>query len=236
MENLNIQTSQNIDIVHNVAGVGSRILAQLLDYIFLFCYFFVVFAFFGFVGIRSVIINFFLVLPVLFYHLICETIFNGQSLGKKLMKIRVILVDGSQPGFTSFLIRWVLRLADITLTFGSVAVLFIILTKRGQRLGDLAAGTTVVKLAPAVNLESLLLKVEENYQPVFYQVSSMTEADISTLREVMDFYNKNFYSTDARGLLFKARQNIEKKLNITSEMKDAEFIKTIMKDYNYLNQ
>jgi len=236
MENLNIQTSQNIEIVHNVAGVGSRILAQLLDYIFLGCYFFVMFELLSFVGIRSSFIYIFLILPALFYHLFCETVFNGQSLGKKLMKIRVVMVNGSQPGFSAYLVRWVLRLADITISFGSVAVLFIILTKKTQRLGDLAAGTTVIKLAPIVNLESLLLKVEENYQPVFYQVSNMTEADISTLREVMDFYNKNFYSTDALGLLFKARQNIEKKLNITSEMKDAEFLKTIIKDYNSLNQ
>src|SRR5882762_10345134 len=96
-------------------------------------------------------------LPPLFYHLVCEILLNGQSVGKKAMGIKVITADGGQPSLSQYLIRWVFRLADFPVwILGAVAygalpwwcaiflfagIACVISTPNTQRIGDLVAGT-----------------------------------------------------------------------------------------------
>jgi uncharacterized RDD family membrane protein YckC len=236
MENINIQTTQNIEIAHNIAGVGDRVLATILDLTFMLSYTIIMLGSLTFTGFSGQAINIiFIAIPLSLYHLVCEISFNGQSLGKKIMKIRVIMLDGSQPANIAYFLRWILRLADISVSIGAVAILTIIFSKKGQRLGDLAAGTTVVKRSPLVTIESLLMKTEANYEPVFPQVSGLSEKDISILRELIDFCKKEGKTATTVDMVWKARRNIEKKIGTGSGLKDYEFIVTILKDYNAVN-
>src|SRR5690606_28519022 len=81
------------------------------------------------------------VLPALFYPLIMETLMEGQTVGKRLMKLKVVKIDGTRATFYQYFIRWISNTVDIFLSFGGIGLAAIILTKKGQRLGDLAADT-----------------------------------------------------------------------------------------------
>ena len=83
-------------------------------------------------------------LPAIFYHFLMELFNHGQSVGKMVMRIRVVKKDGTTPGIGDFFMRWLLQLVD--LGFSGVGALVILISKNSQRLGDLAAGTMVIQL------------------------------------------------------------------------------------------
>ncbi|MDX1627762.1 MAG: RDD family protein, partial [Fulvivirga sp.] len=152
MQNVNIRTAQNVGIQYELAGLGNRIAAFVIDAVILFFYLIVVMWMISQIQLNSIWILFGFYLPVLFYHLICEVFFNGQSIGKKQMKIKVVQLDGSSPTFGAYILRWILRLVDISTFSGAIAVVTISMSKHGQRLGDMAAGTTVVKVEREVKV------------------------------------------------------------------------------------
>jgi uncharacterized RDD family membrane protein YckC len=79
------------------------------------------------------------------YYFVCEAA-TGQTLGKKLAGIRVANLDGTKAGAGAVLVRTVLRLIDALPAFYIVGLISVLATgrERRQRIGDLAAGTTVV--------------------------------------------------------------------------------------------
>lgn len=85
----------------------------------------------------------YLLIPYL-YPLVYETMASGQTIGKKIMHIRVVTLDGGGPGMTSFILRWLLLPFDLFLSAG-IGPLCIFFTRHQQRLGDLVAGTWVVR-------------------------------------------------------------------------------------------
>src|SRR5690606_12148888 len=90
-----------------------------------------------------------LYLPVLFlYNLVCETFFGGQSIGKKSMGIKVVKMNGHNPTVGDCLLRWCLRIVDIGASLGALAAILVSSSEKGQRLGDMAANTVVIRLNP----------------------------------------------------------------------------------------
>jgi len=69
---------------------------------------------------------------------------NRSPILKRLMNIRVVKSDGSTPSISAYLLRWLLFIIDGPGT-GGLGLLVVLLTKNSQRLGDLAAGTMVIK-------------------------------------------------------------------------------------------
>ena len=143
-----IITGQFVRISQTPASIGERFLALVIDYILIGLYVYSTATLLSKFQVSSdfTMIVFFAViyLPVLFYAFLCEMFNHGQSLGKKLMNIRVVKADGSTPSIGSYLLRWLLFPIDIPVT-GGLGVLVILLTKNSQRMGDLAAGTMVIK-------------------------------------------------------------------------------------------
>jgi hypothetical protein len=91
------------------------------------------------------------------YFILLEWLWNGQTLGKRVYGLRVITEDGSPAPFTAVLVRNLLRLVDFLPAFYGVGVLVIILSPKSQRLGDLAAGTYVVR-APRPQIDWFSLR------------------------------------------------------------------------------
>lgn len=237
METFNLSTSQNVSLEFKIASVADRILAYILDIIIL--------------GLTSLIFSLvisltafgfsewmlLLFLPVLFYHLLFEVFFNGQSLGKMIMGIRVVKTDGSQLTIGSCFIRWIFQLIDILLLGGAVAILVIIINGKGQRLGDLAASTTVLKINKQGKLENTIwTEIEETYEIKFPQVQLLGDRDIQVVREVLAVSYKNGYNDTTAQLVKNTRDAICEKTSITSDLNDRNFLLTIVKDYNALHQ
>ena len=238
VESVAINTAQNVVIDYEPAGLGNRILAGLLDSVFKFAYvitwiiILVSTKAFGVQGeTATVILVVIIFLPLLFYDLLFEVFAQGQSLGKKIIKIKVVKLDGTQPSIGSYLLRWLLRIFEIDLLYGMIAVVTIASSKNKQRLGDMAGGTTVIKIRPAVTIKDTILQIQEKteHKVVFQQVASLTEKDIEIMKEVHEFYTK----TNNKEALIKLADKIKKKTGIVTTMPESEFISTLMKDYNH---
>jgi len=237
MDNFKIETAQNITIQQNVAPLSTRIGAFLIDMLIIGAYY--AFIFFilnalGYLDSENLYVLYLLIsLPVFFYSLFFETLNNGQTPGKFFCKIRVTKIDGSKPTFGSFLIRWMLRLVDITLASGSIALLTILLNGKGQRLGDIAAGTTVISEKKIVSINSTLaVDIPDEYVPTFPQVTMLSDKDIQTIKEL---YLKAIKNRNHK-MLLKLKLKIIEITGINSELSATDFIDIIIKDYNYFTQ
>jgi len=243
MQTIEIQTAQNVNIEYPVASVGDRVVAAIIDQLIMFGY--IIAMIFLYIWILNITegssmyfpVAYFVIwfLPVFFYQLLCETFLNGQSFGKKLMKMRVVKLDGSQAGIGSYFLRWILAPIDIYFTYGSVGLVTMIVNGKGQRLGDLAAHTTVVKLKAEAKLEDTILKTTPvNYEVKFPQVSLLSDNDISLVKEVLDMnYKKPDVEVYTR-IINKTKDAIEKKIGVNTDLHPLTFLDTVLKDYNYL--
>ena len=140
-----ITTGQYVRIQPTVASVGDRIFAQIIDWCVLLAYLTLMIWISASLDIKNewfMIIAF--TFPPLFSTLLCEIFNNGRSLGKMAMKMRVVKLDGSSPTLGAYLMRWLLYLVDGPLT-SFIGLLVIVLSRNNQRLGDMAAGTVVIK-------------------------------------------------------------------------------------------
>src|SRR3954467_3102970 len=99
-----------------------------------------------------------LLLPIVFYSLAFESWLEGQTIGKRIMRIKVVKIDGYQASFAEYLIRWFFRLIDLSIFNGLIAVITVATTKKSQRLGDMAAGTAVITLKNKINISHTILE------------------------------------------------------------------------------
>ncbi len=237
MDNFQIETAQNVTIQQNVASLYNRIGAFLLDMLIIAGYYIIILLVLNALGFsldESLYVYYILLsLPVFFYSLIFETLMNGQTPGKYVSKIRVTKIDGSKPTFGSYLIRWVLRIIDISLASGSIAILTILLNGKGQRLGDLAAGTTVISEIKKVSInDTLAVDIPEEYEPTFPQVTLLNDKDVQTIKELYIKAKRN----GNHNTILKIHTKIIEITEITTDMKPVDFVDTVIKDYNYFTQ
>lgn len=237
MDNFTIETAQNISIHQNVAYLSTRIGAFILDVLVQLFYGIVITFIIGLIGEKSAIESLsmlsLLYLPIFFYSLIFESLMDGQTLGKKVTQIKVVKLDGSKPTFGSYLIRWVLRVIDISFAGGSVAILTILLNGKGQRLGDIAAGTTLISLKKRITLNNTIAAdLQEGYTPTYPQVTLLTDKDIHTIKSL---YN-DAKSKRNHNVILKLHDKVIGLTGITTKEKPIKFIDTILKDYQYYMQ
>jgi len=234
MDKFQIETAQNISIHQNVAHITTRIGAFLIDGLIMIGYLFLVIFILSWLnidnGMKTWVLYLLISLPIFFYSLLFETLNNGQTPGKYFTKIRVVKLDGSKPTFGSYLMRWVLRVIDISLASGSVAVLTILLNGKGQRLGDIAAGTTVISEKKRITLQdTIATDVPENYIPTYPQVTLLSDADVSTIKKI--------YTTAVRNKNHKVIVKLHQKIIEITEIKTTEnplqFVDRVLKDYSF---
>jgi uncharacterized RDD family membrane protein YckC len=235
MSTIRVQTAQNVTLEYEVASLGDRIVAALLDSLILGAW---IIACSILLGLLKSDNNFVVgticlvaALPFVFYHLLCEVFFNGQSLGKKARHIRVVRLDGTAPRLGDYLLRWLLRLIDVGLSRGIVAVITIALNGRGQRLGDLAAGTTVVSVRPKPQAVPLGMQLANSgYQVVFPQAALLADHDVATIRQLIHqaATRENYL------LLNEVATKIKALTGIQTDLPDQPFLDTVLRDHAYL--
>ena len=235
MPTIKIQTSQNIELEYELAGIGDRLVAYIIDLLIYAAYgisvFLIADAMGGINGAGwSPLL---LILPIFFYQLLCEIFLNGQSLGKKAKQIKVISLNGNQPNIGQYLIRWIFRIVDDMIGSGVIAILTIALTDKAQRVGDLLAGTTVVRTNPHTAFQDTLFsETQEDYVPQFKLVYLLNDGDISLLKEVINRYSKDPYNNNA--ILQKAYEKTRALLAVTEPYEALSFLQTVIKDYNHV--
>lgn len=274
MNTLKIKTPLNVQVDVPHAGIGLRLGAFLVDIIIIIVYIYCVGHLFtsgvGYnpgdnsgenFGINEFLDILFTIclFPAIFYSLWTELVFNGQTPGKILFKIRVVKLDGYRAGFTEYFTRWAFRIVDfwtglffllffipifgvetgyilsILLLFASgiVAVITIARTKNCQRWGDIVAGTTVLKLKEKQSIDITILEdIQESYIPTYPQVMKLSDNDARIIKDTFKSAQKNKdYAT-----LKRLRRKLESVMEIESNQSDIQFIDTVLKDFNYYTQ
>lgn len=236
MDNFQIETAQNISIFQNVASVGDRVLAFIVDGFIIGLYVVIssmALAGTGLDGGGQWVYYLVMGLPSLLYFVLWESLYNGQTPGKAALQIRVVKLNGSRPGFAEYLIRWLLRFIDITISSGSIAVVTILLNGKGQRLGDLAAKTTVISEKPRTDIHrSLAVDVPEDHKPKYPQVSVLKDADVQNIKNL---YQKGKRENNHQ-LIFSLSQKVSELLEIKPDESPMHFIQQVITDYNYYTQ
>jgi uncharacterized RDD family membrane protein YckC len=256
-------TNFNIELEFPAAPFHSRLFAWIIDIVILFVYGLlavrVIEWFSNHVGNRSSIGVFILLLiPFLTYHLICEVTMNGQSFGKKLMRIRVVNEYGGQPGIGQLTVRWLIRTSDLmavamVLSIPAAAasangryfwqmaiplglfitdVILVNSSKKNQRLGDILAHTILIKANQRHSIQdTVFLHLADNYKPSFPQVMQLSDRDMNSLKSILDTAKK-------RGdfnLAAMASDKIKSHLKIETTLSPFDFLEVLLKDYNYLS-
>lgn len=242
MMQLTINTTQNVKIYFNQAPLSSRIVASLIDLCCLIIYSIGVFVFWNSLDLSSYFsddliiysVILILLLPAVFYSLLTESLFNGGSLGKKIMKLKVIKIDGYHATFADYLTRWIFRSIDVMIGSGVIGLLSVIFSDKGQRLGDLVAGTAVISTKSNVNLTSTIYQeLDDNYSVTYHQALKLSDNDIRLIKEVMNDFRKSRNHKLLSTLVTKIEKIIGLKSKNSSHL---QFVDTVIKDYNYLSQ
>jgi uncharacterized RDD family membrane protein YckC len=233
MNTIKVKTTQNVEVEYAIASLGDRILAHLIDGAVYFGWIIVCGIVMQGLNIRNqaivITMGLVMLLPLLFYHLLCEIFLHGQSLGKKARDIKVLKLSGQAPSLGDYLLRWVFRLVDI-LPYGIPAMVAIAATEKGQRLGDLAAGTTVIRLQPIRNKPLFEVQLDENYVVSFPEVNALTDRDMALIRKLL--YKALKYKNEL--LLQRLAQQTRQVMDVQPDMADEAFLRLVIRDYHHV--
>jgi uncharacterized RDD family membrane protein YckC len=240
-----LDTGFNIQVEFPIAPFHRRAMAWVIDRLLIVIYLFLGYRllhslFSGNWEVRHPVISLLFWLPVLLYSLIMEISMNGQSVGKKLMSIKVITLEGGQPTLSQYIIRWLFRSVDllwwgwqihpalILLIFGGI--ICVIVTPYSQRIGDLVAGTILIDLKAKTSWQdTIFMQIEESYKPHFPEIMKLSDRDINTVKQIFTSVKKN---NDLRYAATIAAK-IQGALDIKTDMDAITFLETILKDYNF---
>lgn len=238
MANVKITTGQYVTIEQKVASVSDRVYAQMLDWLFMWVYMMIaaVISSILLVGFNdddtSIILYFALFLPLIFYHPVMEYFFNGASFGKKLLKMKVVHKDGSSPTLGSYLLRWLMYLVECLLMPG-IGLLCILFNKNCQRLGDMMAGTVVIK-KDIHHLHNVGLGqfgfTGDNYVPVYQESAKLSLRQVNVIRDTLMLNNSNrYYYINELSKKLCSFLNIPPLMNNDNEL----FLRVVLNDYSY---
>ena len=254
---IQIATAFNIDLEFEIAPFHKRLLAYLIDFGLLLIYLYgmkymmydeLIMNFDANVGLDILIIS----LPMLLYSFLTELWLNGQTIGKKIMAIRVISLQGGEPTFGQYLLRWITKFFEWPFLFGYIAfsnsnviaysfttglfgiavVIIIAVSKKNQRLGDMAAGTVIVNTRSALTLaDTVFMQIDKtDYKVMFPEVMRLSDRDINTIKGVLTQAGKrNNYD-----MCNRVAMKIKEVLQINSDMHVDQFLEKLLADYNYL--
>ncbi|MBA4145308.1 MAG: RDD family protein [Azospira oryzae] len=233
MQTIKVRTTQNVFIHYPVASVGDRILAFLLDRLILLLYCIALIALFISSDMEVIWIWLIMIgVPFLFYHLFFEIVMDGQSPGKRAMRIKVIRMDGTPASIGDYLLRWIFSFVDYYILSGVIAVIIVAAGGKGQRLGDLVAGTSVIKLIEQkeITAEEVFITAAHEYTPVFSQVVHLSERDIELIQRALEVYR------DQQNIepVMAVTERIKSLLGVQTDLTPVNFLYTVVKDFQHI--
>jgi uncharacterized RDD family membrane protein YckC len=264
MSRLKVPTNFNIELEFEIPAFHRRWFAWMIDVTIIFTYFFVALKILNNLPANMTSspyqqqnrwsVFMILILPMSLYPLVMELTMNGQTVGKKLLNLRVINESGGNATLSQFLIRWMLRVSDLfiilvilsTLTGfissgGPLLFFFLLLvtdilcvaiTNKSQRLGDMAAATLLIKTKTKSNLDdTVFLEIEDSYTPRYPEVMRLSDRDMNVIKNIFVSANKR----KDYNLAGRTADKIKGVLQIRSDEDVIDFLETLLKDYNYLS-
>ena len=254
MSQIQISTPFNIDIEFEIAAFHKRLFAYCIDFIILVLYMFsILYLLFGEfrVGMGSYgFVLIILVIPMLSYTMLSELWMNGQTIGKKIFKIKVVSLDGGEPTLGQYALRWFMRFYEwafiifflfwfnpgwgiLWLIIGGITSIIIIsISSKSQRLGDIVAGTVVVETKSELTVHDTIFMhvAQTDYVVKFPEVMRLSDRDINTIKNVINQAKK----TNSYDMCNRIAAKVQDVLKVPTDMYAMDFLEKIMEDYNYL--
>ena len=200
-----IETPENISFQYELAGPGTRMVAYLIDFLIVVVGLTIILALYGYASALIASLNhtapfndvvnaiiggiISLIFPLGGYWTLFELLWSGQTPGKRIMGIRVIQFNGLPVNFPALRIRNLFRLTDAFFPFQyAVGFGMLIFTQHTQRLGDLVAGTLVVKEKKAI--EASRFRWKKKVEPLDeYQIAiKLTEQEFNFITEYVGIW------------------------------------------------
>lgn len=246
MEKITIPTAFNIDLEFESADFLQRVLAWFIDIAIIAAYLIIVYRIvdyyegdeyygnnlpllYNISAWKSIVF-----VPALMYHLVCELVMNGQTPGKKICRIKVISETGGRPSLYQFLLRWLTRFVDFTFTVTLGAAISYLTNKKNQRLGDMAAGTLVIKTRLLSSLsETIFTELADTYQAKYDRVLQLSDRDMNTIKTILNGYYTG--KAGATSLVDRTADTIRAALEIHQWEENVQFLENVLKDYNHLS-
>lgn len=267
MSTVRIPTNFNIDLDFEVPEFYRRLVAWLLDVVLLFFYIKIANEIYQAIAdTRNPFdidnqydmhwLSYIFWLPVFTYHVVCEITMNGQSIGKKIMGLQVVNETGGRPSMSQFIIRWLIRTADLMVVLillynvliffyrdmlwaliGSILllitdVILVVSTRKAQRLGDILARTILIRTHGKGSIEdTVFVAVADSYVPSFPQIMQLSDRDINAIKSILETARKK----GDFSMAIAASNKIKSHLKIETSMQPFDFLDVLLKDYNYLS-
>lgn len=245
MRTIEIKTTQNVTITYELAAASDRIIAFIIDGLAKLLCAIAALWFFSMMPssfseeIGILFMYFFYVPLFMTPMLIMESTMNGQTLGKRIMRIKVIKLDGRQPVFYDYLLRWCFRIVDIYGTLGISGSVMIASTEYAQRIGDMVSNTTVIRVTDRMKItlkDVLKIDTRMSYEPQYPAVRSFRETDIMLVKAAVERYLK-YRNESHRIALEDIKVRMCEKLGIDQMEGDTVlFLRTLIKDYIVLTR
>ncbi len=248
MSTVEIKTTQNVTIDYELARLGDRLLAFLLDGVIVFGgYYVLLFLFVSMFELpgpnsEALIQFYFFLFPLLLlilYAYLTEWLLHGQTLGKKSLGIKVVRIDGLEPKQTDYFLRALFLIIDVLTSLGILAILLITSTPRRQRTGDLAANTTVIRVKPnqEVRLQDILsISSLDSYEPTYPEVRQLTDTDMLLVKKALQRY-QNFPNEAHRTAIRELVAILEERTGLIPKEQDKlAFLETLIRDYIVLTR
>jgi len=212
-DDIAVLTSENVRLTYTPAGLGSRIIAFLADTILFGLVAIAITMFFmtagmnmsgflssgGMRGLTLLFVIWIFTLPLLYwaYYFFFEWMNWGQTPGKQLLGLRVAMSDGAPADIVACAVRNVIRLVDVVFSFFGITIFIVVFTPKFQRLGDLAAGTVVIRTRK-LHFDDILIaaqraerevKVKSVEAPVISARIRVTDAEKDVIKRYLERRN-----------------------------------------------
>jgi uncharacterized RDD family membrane protein YckC len=230
-ETLDIQTPENVAFGYQIAGIGSRFLASLLDTTIVVLLQVVILIVLALI-LRSIdgstfadqisawVYAIFGLVAATFYwgyYIFFEMLWNGQSPGKRWVGLRVIRADGTPITLSESLIRNLARLVDFLPAAYGIGIVTMFIDKQSRRLGDLAAGTLVVQDRAPITMQDLAVKRTVHLRPWAnvslegFPIERLTDNDLSLIE---DFLTRRDQLTHRESLAIQILNTLYQRLGL----------------------
>ena len=236
-----ITTGNFVCIEQTPASIGDRIMGRIIDIVVVSVYYYAAGTFLAKLPLdgdkmwQLLLILAILFVPGVAYTFLAEFLFNGQTIGKYIMKTRVVMADGYSPTVGALFLRYLCEAVDIWM--GCVGIIFIMCTRRHQRLGDLAAGTMVIRKEDMSHMRISIHEFDyarRGFVPTYPNATVLSQRQAEILRRAVAEGEK---LRDERADVLA--EKVAHKLSLTDgkwQYDSRAFLQTVLNDYLFLTQ
>lgn len=126
-------------------------------------------------------------------------------------------------------------MVDFGITLNLGALLCALVTENGQRIGDVVAGTAMVKTHPRTKIDSLTFRPSgDDYEPTFKEAAELNDDDVRLIADVIHNYMKTHNAMVVYNMALKLKEHL-KISALPPDMNDLQFLQAIIKDYSHVS-